>query len=114
MALQFLCEALAPGAETVLDEVGLTRHLAGAAWVLTGEGALDAQTLAGKAPAAVCRRARVAGVPVALLVGRSDLTEPQWREAGVAAVVSCGPPSEGSPALRLQAAARRWAEVLSA
>jgi glycerate kinase len=38
--------------------------------VLTGEGRLDAQTAAGKAPAEVARRARQAGLPCAAIAGR--------------------------------------------
>ena len=49
---------LRPGAALVCDVVGLDAALAGAALVLTGEGRLDAQTVAGKAPYEVGRRAR--------------------------------------------------------
>ena len=54
--------------------------------VITGEGSLDGQTLAGKAPWGVARSALRAGVPVVAFVGRSSLTAEQAREAGFADV----------------------------
>lgn len=68
----------ASGAEQVADLLGLDAALAGARWAITGEGRSDAQTLSGKAPLAVARRAKAAGVPVTLLSG--DIA-PAAREA---------------------------------
>ncbi|MBV8049174.1 MAG: glycerate kinase [Paludibacterium sp.] len=68
-ALRFLGAASRPGAAAVADLCRFDQVLAGADWVLTGEGRSDAQTLAGKAPWEVARRARAAGVPVSLLSG---------------------------------------------
>lgn len=73
-ALAFLGARLVPGVDLLLDLVGFDDALPGAALVLTGEGSFDRQTLAGKAPLGVARRARAAGVPVAVLAGRVDLT----------------------------------------
>ena len=58
------------GAKLVLDFIGFDKHLDGCDLVLTGEGALDAQTLAGKAPMEVARRAVARGIPVVAIVGR--------------------------------------------
>jgi glycerate kinase len=55
----------------------------GADLVVTGEGSLDAQTLAGKAPAGVAAAARVAGARVVAVAGRSTLTAPQLASAGI-------------------------------
>jgi glycerate kinase len=60
------------GAEVVADLIGLDGALVGASWVLTGEGKSDAQTLAGKAPFVVARRAHAARVPATLLSGAVD------------------------------------------
>lgn len=57
------------GAEEVAHLLGLDAALAQADWALTGEGRSDAQTLSGKAPLAVARRAKAAGVPVTLVSG---------------------------------------------
>lgn len=72
-ALQWLGARYCSGAERVLDLLGFDALLATADWVLTGEGSSDAQTLHGKAPWAVARHARQAGVPVTLLSGRIEL-----------------------------------------
>ncbi|GAB3281350.1 glycerate kinase [Kineosporia babensis] len=61
---------LTPGAPFVLDAVGFDRALAGAELVVTGEGSWDEQSLHGKAPAEVLRRAHAAGVPTAIVAGR--------------------------------------------
>lgn len=60
------------GAEAMLDLVGFENAAAGAALVITGEGRLDRQTLMGKAPAVVARRARGLGIPVVAVVGSRD------------------------------------------
>lgn len=58
------------GVEVVAEAVGLDRHLRGASVVLTGEGSVDAQTLAGKTPAGVAAVAAARGVPVIAFAGR--------------------------------------------
>jgi glycerate kinase len=68
----FLGASVAPGAETVADLVGLDAALDGAGVVVTGEGSLDAQTAAGKAPAIVADRARAAGARVLAVAGRVE------------------------------------------
>lgn len=74
-ALAFLGARLTPGIDLLLDLVGFDAALDGADLVVTGEGSFDAQSLAGKAPVGVARRARTAGVPVVVLAGRLDLDE---------------------------------------
>lgn len=50
-----------------------TPHWPAPTWWSTGEGSFDRQSLAGKAPVGVARRAWAAGVPVVVLAGRVDL-----------------------------------------
>ena len=69
------------GVDVVLDLVDLDSALAGADLVVTGEGALDEQTLAGKAVTGVARRARAHGIPVVAVCGRRALDD-----AGLAAL----------------------------
>ena len=76
---------LVPGAGLVCDLVGLSEALAGADLVVTGEGALDEQTLAGKAPVEVAARARAAGVPCLALAGVVALSPEQLAGAGFTA-----------------------------
>jgi glycerate 2-kinase len=71
-ALQLVGGRFASGAEVVADLIGLDAALAEADWVITGEGRTDAQTLLGKAPSVVARRAARLGVPVTLLSGAVD------------------------------------------
>ncbi|BEV70579.1 glycerate kinase [Paludibacterium sp. THUN1379] len=68
-ALQWLGGTLCRGAQAVAERCRLDAALAGADWVVTGEGRTDAQTLNGKAPLEVARRARLAGIPVCLISG---------------------------------------------
>jgi glycerate kinase len=71
-ALHMLGAQFEPGAETVAREIGLDTALAGADWLITGEGRSDVQTLHGKAPFIACAHARAAGVPATLLSGAVD------------------------------------------
>jgi glycerate kinase len=61
---------LVPGAPTVLELIGFDAHAARADVVVTGEGAVDATTTAGKAPGEVARRAVAAGVRCVVFGGR--------------------------------------------
>jgi glycerate kinase len=72
------------GAALVCDLVGLDDALAGAVLCVTGEGALDVQTLSGKAPAEVARRARAAGVPCVGVAGVVQLPAAEVAGAGLA------------------------------
>lgn len=72
------------GVEMLLDLVGFDAELAGARLVVTGEGALDEQTLSGKAPAGVVARAVAAGVPAVAVAGRCELSAERLSEAGFA------------------------------
>lgn len=62
--------SLVPGAVEVAHLVGLADAVAGADLVLTGEGAYDGQSAAGKVPSFVADVAAAAGVPVGLVAGR--------------------------------------------
>jgi glycerate kinase len=68
-ALQVLGAVSCSGAEVVAELIGLDQALRGATWAITGEGESDVQTLSGKAPLVVARRARATGVPTTLLSG---------------------------------------------
>ena len=85
-ALALLGGEMRSGIELVLDLIGFDQQLAGASLVVTGEGSLDAQSLAGKAPVGVLERARAAGVPVVVVAGRSLLSPAESHAAGFGAV----------------------------
>lgn len=61
---------LRPGAGEVAELIGLADAVRGADLVVTGEGAYDGQSAAGKVPSFVAGLAAEAGVPVALVAGR--------------------------------------------
>lgn len=71
-ALQLMGARVQSGAELLLDMYRFEDRLTAVDWVVTGEGRSDAQTLAGKAPWVVARRAHACGVPVALISGSLD------------------------------------------
>ena len=72
---------LVPGFERVADEVGLADAVSAADLVVTGEGKLDATSLAGKVVGGVVELARTADRPVLVVVGVAD---PAAREVLVA------------------------------
>ena len=74
------------GIDLILDLVGFDAALDGADLVVTGEGSLDTQSLAGKAPVGVARAAARRGIPVVAVAGRSTLTPEQARAAGITAI----------------------------
>ena len=72
-ALLALGAELRSGVETVLDLVGFDERVHDADLVITGEGNMDEQSAAGKAPVGVARRAKRYGKPVVAVVGgRAD------------------------------------------
>ncbi|MGD0605258.1 MAG: glycerate kinase [Streptosporangiaceae bacterium] len=85
--LAFLRATTRPGIELMLELLSFPGQLRGARLVITGEGALDGQTLHGKAPVGVARAtAAVApGVPVVAVAGICSLTGDQLRLAGLSA-----------------------------
>ena len=76
-----------PGADLVLDLIGLDDAVGRADLVLTGEGSFDEQSLQGKGPWAVATRARAAGVAVIVLCGRQSLGDAASR-LGLARLVA--------------------------
>lgn len=76
---------LVPGAALVLDIIGFEERLESVSLVVTGEGRLDRQTLAGKAPFAVAQAARQRGIPVGAVAGSVDLRADDMERLGVSA-----------------------------
>lgn len=68
-ALLALGAELHSGVETVLDLVGFDERVRDVDLVITGEGNMDEQSAAGKAPVGVARRAKRCGKPVIAVVG---------------------------------------------
>jgi glycerate kinase len=87
-AMAILGAQMRSGVDTVLDLVGFDEVVAGADVVVTGEGSLDEQSLRGKTPVGVVRRAARLGVPVVAVCGRTTLDDAALRAAGLAHVWS--------------------------
>lgn len=68
-ALLALGAELHSGVETVLDLIGFDERVRDVDLVITGEGNMDEQSAAGKAPVGVARRAKRYGKPVVAVVG---------------------------------------------
>jgi len=77
---------LVPGAAYVLDAIGFDDRMRAAAFVVTGEGSLDEQTLQGKIVGEVARRCRQGGVACHAVVGRNALDPFQERILDLASV----------------------------
>jgi len=65
----FLGAKLHSGIDLLLDAVGFDDIVCGADYVFTGEGRLDGQSISGKAPVGIARRAKRHNVPVIGIAG---------------------------------------------
>lgn len=108
-AVAFCGARLVSGVDAVMAAHRLAEHLAGAAWVITGEGRLDEQSLGGKVVSGVARLARAAGARVAVLAGSVELAPEHARQAGIEAACAARPP--GMP---LEEALERAEDLLAA
>ena len=96
---------LVPGAAYVLDAVGFDEAMRSSRYVVTGEGRLDEQTMAGKAVAEVATRCRQAGVACHAVVGQDRLGDFESRILDLASV------SEAGTVDQLERAGQRIAEA---
>jgi glycerate kinase len=75
------------GVDLILDHHRFEERLRGASLVITGEGQLDEQSLMGKGPIGLARRAQAAGVPTVAIVGGLNTGDARLHQAGIAAVM---------------------------
>lgn len=87
---------LKPGADAVLDILHFEDHISGAGLVITGEGRIDAQTLQGKLPAVVARRAKAFSptLRVIALTGHNDIYGQQDLFDDIIQITPAGTPLE--------------------
>ena len=90
----------------MLDAVGFDPRMRAARAVVTGEGKLDQQSLAGKLVSEVATRARQAGVPATRSSATRELDAFGARILDLQAVIEAGTLPD------IEAAARRLAEVI--
>lgn len=103
----FLGAKLVPGAPFILDLLKFDERVQRADLIVTGEGRLDSQTASGKAAAEVARRAAQAGKPCLAVVGSTEGSSQQAREAlGRASIafdgVASAAEAAGSPRAAVQ------------
>jgi glycerate kinase len=77
---------LVPGAAYLLDTIGFDERMRAARFVVTGEGRLDDQTLAGKAAGEVATRCRQSGVACHAVVGSNAMDDFEIRLLDFASV----------------------------
>jgi len=75
----FLGARLRPGVAVVMDALDIRRRIATADVMVTGEGRLDGSSLRGKVISGLLAEAQRAGVPMAVLCGRSEIEMPEAR-----------------------------------
>lgn len=104
-ALLALGAELRSGVETVLDLVGFDERVRDADLVITGEGNMDEQSAAGKAPVGVARRAKRYGKPVVAVVGgRADSLDAVYGQGIDLVLPVCRKPMSLEEALGMQEA----------
>jgi len=88
-AVAFMGARLVPGIDAIMSQTRLAEAVAGADWVVTGEGSFDEQSLRGKVVSGVTRVARAAGAKIAVCAGQVRLAPERYRQAGIEAAVAC-------------------------
>jgi glycerate kinase len=107
-AVAFLNARLVPGIDAVMSQTRLAEAVAGADWVITGEGSCDEQSLQGKVVSGVVRVARAAGAKVAVCAGQVRLGPEKYRAAGIETAIACM-----GPGMELDYAIAHSAELLA-
>ena len=104
-ALLALGAELRSGVETVLDLTGFDERVRDVDLVITGEGNMDEQSAAGKAPVGVARRAKRYGKSVAAVVGgRADNLDAVYGQGVDLVLPICRKPMSLEEALGMQEA----------
>lgn len=85
--MAYLGATLKSGIDLVLDTICFDEQIKDAAFVVTGEGKSDRQTLMGKVPMGILNRAKRQGIPVHILSG-AIVDDDCLKEAGFASIHS--------------------------
>ncbi len=81
--MAFLGGRIESGIDLIGDLLPFDQALTGADLLITGEGRMDTQTLHGKGPIGIARRAREYGVPSVALVGGLAIDDAQLHDGGI-------------------------------
>jgi glycerate kinase len=79
---------LKPGIDVILETVRFEEIISDADLIITGEGRIDGQSLRGKAPVGVAKRAAKKGIPVLVLAGDVDDSAEKLYEYGITSILS--------------------------
>jgi glycerate kinase len=90
-AVAFMGATLTSGIEAIIKLYKLHEELIDAAWIITGEGAFDEQSLYGKVVSGIVKAAAGTGAKVAVLAGQVKIPPEVYRPAGVSAALACKP-----------------------
>ena len=85
--MAFLGASIRSGVDLILDQHHFEDHLKDSILVITGEGRIDGQTLEGKGPIGLARRAALQGVQTVALVGGLGIDDQRLHEAGIRVVI---------------------------
>jgi len=89
--ITFLNASLLSGIDIVLNRVNLDKALEGANLLITGEGKMDSQTINGKVPIGVARRAKKKNIKVIAICGALESGYEVLYEHGISAVFDTVP-----------------------
>jgi glycerate 2-kinase len=95
-AIAFMNAKIVSGIETVISASGLSDELSDADWVITGEGCFDSQSLRGKVVSGIAKNVSNTTAHVGVLAGCVKLTKKDWRQFGIADVISAQQPGMSS------------------
>ena len=98
----FLNARLCLGVDAILELNGFHRAIKSASLVITGEGAIDEQTLRGKAPLGVLKAVQKCGVPVIAVAGSVNSVEALNKAGFLAVLPIVSGPCTLSDAMNLQ------------
>ena len=79
---------LKPGIDVIIETVRFEEIISDADLIITGEGRIDGQSLRGKAPVGVAKRAAKKGIPVLALAGDVDDSAEKLYEYGITSILS--------------------------
>lgn len=74
---------LKSGIEIILDQIGIDKHLQDTDVMFVGEGKLDKQTIMGKAPMGITKRAKKFNIPVIAIGGSIDDDPQELHDGGI-------------------------------
>ena len=83
----FLNAKLVSGIETVIRYSSIAKEIETAAWVITGEGCFDSQSLQGKVVSGIAKLANRSGAKVVVIAGDVKLTKQEYNKYGIAEAI---------------------------